>query len=116
MASPKKVMIGFKTDPEIKEKLEAMAYAEDRSVSYIVNRIIAKELSEVQKPEQVIEYINGLSFTSYADFLRKVIEDNKYSWIKRDLGEMQAYFLVCDRLGVVPDPAQIESFCLEEES
>lgn len=116
MASTKKVMIGFKTDPEIKEKLEAMAYAEDRSVSYIVNRIIAKELNEVQKPEQVIEYIDGLSFTSYADFLRKVIEDNKYSWIKRDLGELQAYLFVCERLGVIPDPEKVESFGLENET
>lgn len=110
MATTKKVMIGFKTDPEIKEKLEAMAYAEDRSVSYIVNRIIAKEIQEIQSPEQVLEYIDSLTFTSYTDFLHKVIEDNKYSWIKRDLGEMQTYFLVCDRLGVAPDPDKIESF------
>lgn len=40
----KKVMIGFKTDPEIKAKLEAIAYKEDRTISYIVNRIIAEGL------------------------------------------------------------------------
>ena len=33
-------MIGFKTTKEIKEALLAVAEAEDRSVSYIINRIL----------------------------------------------------------------------------
>lgn len=42
--STRKVMIGFKTDVEIKEKLEEIAKSEDRSISYIVNRIVTEAL------------------------------------------------------------------------
>ena len=44
--STRKVMIGFKTDIEIKEKLEEIAKIEDRSISYIVNRIVTQALTE----------------------------------------------------------------------
>lgn len=107
MANAKKVMIGFKTDSEVKAKLEAIAYAEDRSVSYIVNRIISKELEEVQKPERVLEYIDSLSFNTYSEFLQIVIKDGKLAWIIRDLGELQAYLIVCDKLGVSANPDKI---------
>ena len=38
-------MIGFKTTPAIKEALESIAEQEDRSVSYIVNRILTEYLN-----------------------------------------------------------------------
>ena len=36
----KSEMIGFKTTPEIKAALEAIAEKEDRTVSYIINKIL----------------------------------------------------------------------------
>lgn len=48
----RKVMIGFKTDLEVKEKLEKIAQEEDRSISYIVNRIVTQALkSDADKNE-----------------------------------------------------------------
>ena len=48
----RKVMIGFKTDLEVKEKLEQIAQQEDRSISYIVNRIVTQALNfETAKDE-----------------------------------------------------------------
>ncbi len=46
---PKKTeMVGFKTTPAVKEALMNMAEREDRSISYIINRILLQyfELSE----------------------------------------------------------------------
>ncbi len=40
----KSEMIGFKTTPEIRKKLEEIAKNEDRSISYIINKIIEKEI------------------------------------------------------------------------
>lgn len=40
----KSEMIGFKTTPEIKQALEKIAEAEDRTVSYIINRILEEYL------------------------------------------------------------------------
>lgn len=40
----KSEMIGFKTTPEIKSALEEIAEREDRTVSYIINRILEQHL------------------------------------------------------------------------
>lgn len=40
----KREMIGFKTTTEIKKGLEAIAEKEDRSLSYIINRIVSEHL------------------------------------------------------------------------
>lgn len=40
----KSEMIGFKTTPEIKAALEDIAEREDRTVSYIINRILEQHL------------------------------------------------------------------------
>ena len=37
-------MIGFKTTPEIRQALENKAAEEDRSISYIINRILSEAL------------------------------------------------------------------------
>lgn len=37
-------MIGFKTTPEIRSALEKKAKEEDRSISYIINKILADAL------------------------------------------------------------------------
>lgn len=39
-------MVGFKTTKEIREKLEMIAEKEDRSISYIINRILKDHLDE----------------------------------------------------------------------
>ena len=42
--SKKTEMIGFKTTPEIKRELERIKDEEDRSISYIINRILTEHL------------------------------------------------------------------------
>ena len=42
----KTVMIGFKTTPEIREKLEQIAEKEDRTISYIINKILEEYLTK----------------------------------------------------------------------
>lgn len=42
-------MVGFKTTPAVKEALLNIAKLEDRSISYIINRILLKHL---QLPEE----------------------------------------------------------------
>lgn len=42
--SKKTEMIGFKTTPEIKKRLEEIKDEEDRSISYIINRILTEYL------------------------------------------------------------------------
>ena len=37
-------MIGFKTTPAIKKKLEEIKEEQDRSISYIINRILTEYL------------------------------------------------------------------------
>lgn len=37
-------MVGFKTTPAVKEALLHIAKQEDRSISYIINRILLKHL------------------------------------------------------------------------
>ena len=46
----KSEMIGFKTTPEIKTALERIAEQEDRTISYIINRILEQSLKDsIQK-------------------------------------------------------------------
>lgn len=105
--STRKVMIGFKTDVEIKERLEEIANREDRSISYIVNRLITRALKEEAEEESpkaklVMDYIESLEYSSYEEFVKIIINDKKAQWIKQDLGELQAYLVVCDKLGISP--------------
>lgn len=44
---PKKSeMIGFKTTPQIRQELEEIAKEEDRSISYIINRILSEYFAQ----------------------------------------------------------------------
>ena len=45
-------MIGFKTTPQVKEAITAIADREDRSVSYIINRILMQYLNLPADPEK----------------------------------------------------------------
>ena len=45
-------MIGFKTTPEVKEALISIAEREDRSVSYIINRILTQHLNLPAESDQ----------------------------------------------------------------
>ena len=40
----KTAMVGFKTTPEVKAALAAIAEREDRSISYVINRILIQHL------------------------------------------------------------------------
>ena len=42
----KSEMIGFKTTPEIKAALEEIAEREDRTISYIINKILERSLNK----------------------------------------------------------------------
>ena len=42
-------MVGFKTTPQIKEALLAIAKKEDRSVSYIINRILLQHFGLIEE-------------------------------------------------------------------
>lgn len=44
--SKKTEMIGFKTTPEIKNQLEKIANEQDRSLSYIINKILENWIKE----------------------------------------------------------------------
>lgn len=111
----KKVMIGFKCDQEIKDKLEHIALAEDRSISYIVNRIITEALAgedfdENDKAAVLLDYIKKMEFKSYPDFIRQIATNGMYEKIERDFGMLQAYMIVCEKLGQEPDQNVIDSF------
>lgn len=45
----KSEMIGFKTTPKTKAALEAIAEREDRSLSYIINRILNEYLESIKE-------------------------------------------------------------------
>ena len=47
----KSEMIGFKTTPEIKAALEQIAEQEDRTISYIINRILEQNLKNMIQKE-----------------------------------------------------------------
>ena len=50
----KSQMIGFKTTPEIKRALVSIAQKEDRSIGYIINRILTQYLSQTTDDEQKV--------------------------------------------------------------
>lgn len=43
--------ITFRATEEVKERLETIAKEEDRSLSYIINRIITEKLNEERRDE-----------------------------------------------------------------
>lgn len=49
----KSEMIGFKTTPEVKAALIDIAKKEDRSVSYIINRILQQHLDLPDSGENI---------------------------------------------------------------
>ena len=112
----RKVMIGFKADAEVKEKLEKIADIEDRSVSYIVNRFVKQGIDnysewkaeEGKRALEALTYIEELEFSSYNEFLKIAIRENALDWINDDLGELQAYMVVCEKLGIPADQRTIE--------
>ena len=48
----KSKMIGFMTTPEVKAALTSIAEREDRSISYIINRILQQHLNLPADPNQ----------------------------------------------------------------
>lgn len=120
--SNKKIMIGFKADPEVKDKLEKIATIEDRSISYLVNKFVMQGIENYldQKADEgnraldVLEYIHSLDFSSYSDFIKKTIEQNTYNWVNEDMGALVAYMIVCEKLGIQADQRTIEAIEQQE--
>lgn len=42
-------MIGFKTTPDVKLKIEEIAEKEDRTVSYIINKILTEYILKLEE-------------------------------------------------------------------
>ncbi len=118
----RKVMIGFKADVEVRNKLEAIAEIEDRSISYLVNKFVKQGIEdylssrgeEGKRALEVTAYIEELEFSSYAEFLKITAEQNTYDWINDELGALQAYMVVCDKLGIQADENTITSIELQD--
>ena len=55
----KSEMIGFKTTPEIRKALESIAEKEDRSMSYIINRILTEYFTQQSSTESVTKASNN---------------------------------------------------------
>lgn len=120
--SNRKIMIGFKADTEVKDELDKIADLEDRSVSYIVNKFVVqgiKKYTEDKKEEgsrvlEVLDYIEHLDFTSYADFVKQTTQQKTYNWINNSLGALQTYMIVCEKLNVPADQRVIDEISLDK--
>lgn len=120
--SNRKIMIGFKADTEVKDELDKIADLEDRSVSYIVNKYVVqgiKKYAEDKKEEgsrtlEVLDYIEHLDFTSYADFVKQTTQQKTYNWINNNLGVLQTYMIVCEKLNIPADQRVIDEIGLDQ--
>lgn len=120
--SNRKIMIGFKADTEVKDELDRIADLEDRSVSYIVNKFVVqgiKKYAEDKKEEgsralEVLDYIEHLDFTSYADFVKQTTQQKTYNWINNNLGVLQTYMIVCEKLNIPADQRVIDEISLDQ--
>lgn len=120
--SNRKIMIGFKADTEVKDELDKIADLEDRSVSYIVNKFVVqgiKKYAEDKKEEgsralDVLDYIEHLDFTSYADFVKQTTQQKTYNWINNNLGVLQTYMIVCEKLNIPADQRVIDEISLDQ--
>ena len=120
--SNRKIMIGFKADTEVKDELDKIADLEDRSVSYIVNKFVVqgiKKYAEDKKEEgsralEVLDYIEHLDFTSYADFVKQTTQQKTYNWINNNLGVLQTYMVVCEKLNIPADQRVIDEISLDQ--
>lgn len=120
--SNRKIMIGFKADTEVKDELDKIADLEDRSVSYIVNKFVVqgiKKYAEDKKEEgsralEVLDYIEHLDFTSYADFVKQATQQKTYNWINNNLGVLQTYMIVCEKLNIPADQRVIDEISLDQ--
>ena len=120
--SNRKIMIGFKADTEVKDELDKIADLEDRSVSYIVNKFVVqgiKKYAEDKKEEgsralEVLDYIEHLDFTSYADFVKQTTQQKTYNWINNNLGVLQTYMIVFEKLNIPADQRVIDEISLDQ--
>lgn len=120
--SNRKIMIGFKADTEVKDELDKIADLEDRSVSYIVNKFVVqgiKKYAEDKKEEgsralEVLDYIEHLDFTSYADFVKQTTQQKTYNWINNNLGVLQTYMIVCEKLNIPAEQRVIDEISFDQ--
>lgn len=108
----KRIMMGFKAPSDVKNTIDEISIQEDRTVSYTIVKLlrmgIEKYKEEIGTPsskaQKVMDYIDSKNFTSFNDFFKIVIQENKYDWIDRDMGWHMAYLYVCADLNIEPDP------------
>ena len=62
-----------------------------------------------QKALDALNSIQEMEFTSYNDFLRKAIDNEKLSSIKNALGEIHMYRVVCEICGEEVDDSFAET-------
>ena len=87
----KSVMIGFKTTPEVKEALEKIAKAENRTLSNVINYILTEYLEregEKMPIQEAFNYFDRFTETiTVTSFVRQACKDGVYSKLLNTLGE-----------------------------
>lgn len=118
----KRIMMGFKAPSEIKNAIDEIAIQEDRSISYTIVMLlkmgIQRYKEEIGTPSsralKVIDYIESKEFKTFNEFLRIVIQENKYEWIATDMGWHMAYQYVCAKTNTEPDTAVVQNLQEQE--
>ena len=63
---------------------------------------------------EVLDYIEHLDFTSYADFVKQTTQQKTYNWINNNLGVLQTYMIVCEKLNIPADQRVIDEISLDQ--
>lgn len=87
----KSVMIGFKTTPEVKEALEKIAEAENRTLSNVINYILTEHLEregEKMPVQEAVGYFDKFTEEiTVTNFVRQACKDGVYSKLLNTLGD-----------------------------
>ena len=87
----KSVMIGFKTTPEVKEALEKIAEAENRTLSNVINYILTEHLEregEKMPVQEAVSYFDKFTEEiTVTNFVRQACKDGVYSKLLNTLGD-----------------------------
>lgn len=87
----KSVMIGFKTTPEVKEALEKIAEAENRTLSNVINYILTEHLEregEKMPVQEAVSYFDKFTEEiTVTTFVRQACKDGVYSKLLNTLGD-----------------------------
>lgn len=63
---------------------------------------------------EVLDYIEHLDFTSYADFVKQTTQQKTYNWINNNLGVLQTYMIVCEKLNIPAEQRVIDEISFDQ--